>query len=103
MTRRGGEAAREGGSRTVELTGIENRDCGGVVRRGGRVIRQRVKEWGQAKPRRLGGAPIGGAGSRWAGKPAAAAPAQSPGKLEVGDDWEDWFAICEKFRGLIVN
>jgi hypothetical protein len=58
-----------------ELAGIQKSGGGGTARRGGRERRQRVKEWGQAKPRRLGGAPIGGASGRWAGKPAAAAPA----------------------------
>ena len=55
------------------LTGKKNKGGGAAAHHGGRKRRQRGKEWGQEKPGRLGGAPIGGAGGRWAGKPTAAA------------------------------
>ena len=62
------EAARRLGKAVpgaAELAGIQNRGSGDAARCGGRERRQQVKELGQAKPRRLGGAPIGGRGGRW--------------------------------------
>ena len=74
-TRGGSEAAWEPVPMAVGLAGIENRGGGAAALRGGRVRRQRGKEWVQGELRRLRGAPIGSAGGRWAGKPAAVAAA----------------------------
>ena len=95
--------AREPVPAVIELTGIQNRGGGAAAHRGGKKRRQRGEEWGQGVLGRLGSAPIGSAGGRWAGKTGGGGAAEAPVKLDVGDEVGDLFVICEKFRGLSVN
>jgi len=73
VIRGGGEAARESNPAAVELARVRNRGGGAVARRGERERCQRGREWDQEKPERLGGASIGGGGSRLVVKTAEAA------------------------------
>ena len=59
--------------------------------------------WDQEKPARLGGASIGGGGDRRAWKTGGGGAAEALVMTKVGDELRDWFAICEKTRGLSVN
>ena len=55
------------------------------------------------RPGRPGGTPEAVGLNRDSGNPRRRRPARTPVELEVEDDYTDWFAKTEKFRGLIVN
>ena len=88
--------AREHVLAAIELAGIQNRVSGAAAHRGGKESLQRGEEWGQGISGRLGGAPIGGAGGRWAGKSGSCGAGEALVKLEVGDEVGDLSVICKK-------
>ena len=101
--RGGGEAVQEAGSSGGRARRKGKQGRRAAARRGGKGRCQRGEEWGQGGLGRLGGAPIGGASSRWVGKTGGGGTAEAPVMLEVGDEVGDLTVICEKFRGLKVK
>ena len=59
--------------------------------------------WGPGGGREVKRHSSSGAGSRWAGNPAASAWSRAPARWEEGDEDGDLFGKPEKFRGLSVN